>query len=718
MDLYKTTLIDKPKPVILAESCPIESRPQIIYPTRKPFQRYLEELVNLKTGDDQPVLVKREQPDYLKASRIHGNPFKFIRFERINQLREREQQRKDEDAQRNARASGLSEKLPFAIRQRNTAASNVRNLIHEENLQEINTFGRLFGPNSLTAQPINSKFYKLPKSTTRMVSQAQTLSLRAQDEVNESKGLTDDPKSSEIETDSHEQVSKGEPVQGPSRSPSEKEVGKPKPEPEMTPKPTKPFEGVKTFVPDRRRVCLLELAVRTKRGEVKRLDTILKAESEFLKKQEQELLRRHEEHDRYLKSICQRTAEAIRLAEGEARKRNEITERIKRARYRLAHLNAECVKLEEEYIRLSTYKEFLRKVADTFREHHTQLKSPTNQPNPPFSLSVESDGLHSVPAEICEPDLGPAEATISITQGRLSSQSTDTEAVSLIDFFSNPQDLVDILSELESNNLTLIENVQEQEEVCERVRAKANKLYKLLNAERDMVDGHIEREKQNIAGIRDNVKSIVTAQNTLSDFVLLERYAKVFHLGDIQEFENMESTFLTAGSTEKPKHPTGKDTQSKVVKELTNAEPTDTKPTISNLLSILQHQIQRVYCAVYGTNEGGARLDTLVMLRRLETTVDELSEMLNAYPKHLVLKAKRTVDERNRVSARRRQKFEGRLAYERRLQKAILKAREGPRWRFGRRVLERSRPPEVRRSAVVGAVDVESEEDNKSLFTA
>ncbi|KAA3671653.1 uncharacterized protein DEA37_0003131 [Paragonimus westermani] len=716
MDLFKTTLIDGPKPVILAESCPIESRPQIIYPTRKPFQHYLEELVNLKTRDDQPVLLKREQPGFLKASRIQGNPFKFVKFERINQLKEREQQRKDEDAQRYARARDLSEKLPFAIRQRNTAATKVRNLIHEENLQELNTFGRLFGPSSLTAQSINSKLNKLPKNTTPVVSRTRTLSLLAQSEVNEPKGLNGDPKSSELETDSQEQVSDEEPVHSPPRFPSKKETEKPKPE--MTPKPTKPFEGVKTFVQDRRRVCLMEFAVRTKRSEVKRLDTILKAESEILRKKEQELLRHHEEHDRYLKSICQRTAEAIRLAEEEARKRNEITEHIKRARYRLAHLNAECIKLEEEYIRLNTYKDFLHRVADSFREHRTQLKSAISQPDRPVSLSVESDGLHSVPAEVREPDTDPAESTVSATQGRLSSQSTDTETASLIDFFSNPQDLVDILSELEDNNLTLIENVQEQEEVCERVRDKANKLYKLLNAERDMVDGHIEREKQNIAGIRDNVKSIVTAQNTLSDFVLLERYAKVFHLGDIRQLENMESAFLTTGSTDEIKQPTGKDTKSKAVKELVSSEPTDAKPTISNLLSILQHQIQRVYCAVYGTNEGGARLDSLVMLRRLETTVDELSEMLNAYPKHLVLKAKRTVDERNRVSARRRQKFEGRLAYERRLQKAALKAREGPRWRFGRRVLERSRPSEVKQSAVIGAVDAESEEDNKSLFTA
>ncbi|KAF8569140.1 hypothetical protein P879_09491 [Paragonimus westermani] len=716
MDLYKTTLTDRPKPVFLDESCLIESRPQIIYPTRKSFQHYLEELVILKTRDDQPVLLKREQPDYLEASRIQGNPFKFIKFERINQLKEREQQRKDEDAQRYARARGLSEKLPFAIRQRNTAATKVRNLIHEENVQELNTFGRLFGPSSLAAQSINSKFNKLPESSTRLVSRTQTLGPLAQGEVNEPKGLTGDQKSSELETDSQEQVSKEEPVHSPPRLPSKKETGKPKPE--MTPKPTKPFEGVKTFVQDRRRVCFMELAVRTKRGEVKRLDAILEAENEFLRKKEQELIRRHEEHDQYLKSICQRTAEAIRLAEEEARKRNEITEHIKRARYRLAHLNAECVKLEEEYIRLSTYKEFLRRVADNFREHRTQLKSPINQPDRPFSLSVESDSLHSVPAEVSEPDTDPAESTVSATQGRLSSQTTDREAASPIDYFSNPQDLVDILSELESNNLTLIENVQEQEEICERVRAKANKLYKLLSAERDMVDGHIEREKQNIAGIRDNVKSIVTAQNTLSDFVLLERYAKVFHLGDIQDLESMESAFLTTSSADKTKHPTGKDTQSKAVKELVSSKPTDAKPTISNLLNILQHQIQRVYCAVYGTNEGGARLDTLVMLRRLETTVDELCEMLNAYPKHLVLKAKRTVDERNRVSARRRQKFEGRLAYERRLQKAVLKAREGPRWRFGRRVLERSKPSKVKPSAVIGAVDMEPEDDNGSLFTA
>ncbi|VDP74927.1 unnamed protein product [Echinostoma caproni] len=705
----------------------------INYPRQKPFVRYLEELVNPKIRDDKPTLVKREPPAHLKAPLPDRNPFRFIRFERINELKERDQARKEEELYRFRVAHDISEKLPMWIRQRHTAAANLRKLIHEENVKEMNTYGRLFEPNSLTAQPVGSKLCKFTQPILRTTSRSHSVSIRAPEEeatINDPKfALTnEETKSMDLESDSKNDMSHEENERMSLKKSDERDVIKLAKDAHALQKPNKAYEGVRQFVQDRRRVCLLELAVRTKRGEVKRLDTILQAENEFLNREEHELLRRHEEHDRYLKSICQRTAESIRLAEGEARKRNEISEKIKRARYRLAHLNAECVKLEEEYLRLSTYKEFLHKVAETFREHHTQLKPLLKSKAESVgytNLTATSDKLTTGPSSmtnLSENEIGTRESGTDIDfEG---SQMTDSssngpaeEDGSLIDFFTSPQDLVDILSELESNNLTLIENVQEQEEVCERVRAKAAKLYALLNVERKTVDDHIARERENISGIQENVNSITTARNALSDFVLLERYAKVFYLGEMNQFENLDPTaLLTNAASPTPAKNTASGNRSATKGTGTLAEQVEAKPTISNLLSLLQIQIQKVYSAVYGTNEGGARLDTLVMLRRLETTVDELSEMLNAYPRHLVLKAKRTVDERNRVNARRRQKVETQLAYERRLERAIKKAREPPRWRFGRRVLQRSRPPEVKRTVHVGAVSVEPEDDSKSLF--
>ncbi|KAA0191967.1 Coiled-coil domain-containing protein 37 [Fasciolopsis buskii] len=698
----------------------------IKYPFQKPFRRYLEELVHPKIGDDRPTLVKREPPAYLQAEAPKGNPYSSIRFERINELKERDQARKESELERIRSAHDISGKLPIWIRQRHTAAANMRKLIHEENVKEMATYGRLFEPNSLTAQPVGSKLCKISHPSVRSLSHAHSANTRALDEdtaVNETKTvpLNDEIRSIDLETESKNDASHAETDRLSLKTSDERETVKIVKEPYVLHKPNRIDEGVGQFVQDRRRVCLLELAVRTKRGEVKRLDTIMQAENDFLAREEHELLRRHEEHDRYLKSICQRTAEAIRLAEGEARKRNEVCEKIKRARYRLAHLNAECVKLEEEFLRLSTYKDFLHKVAETFREHHTHFKPLTKHTSDSSGPQTVA-AIHSTTSNPPEIDLANKESgsEIDLENSQMADSTGGAEQEndgSLIDFFNSPQDLVDILSELESNNLTLIENVQEQEEVCERVRAKAAKLYALLNVERKNVDDHIARERENITEIQENVNSISLARNALSDFVLLERYAKVFYLGDMHQFDTLDHTgLLTSTGSPTSGKSLGAGVRSFGKGTGGSADQSETRPTISNLLSLLQIQIQKVYSAVYGTNEGGARLDTLVMLRRLETTVDELSEMLNAYPRHLVIKAKRTVDERNRVNARRRQKVETQLAYERRLERAIKKAREPPRWRFGRRVLQRSRPPEIRKTVHIGAVTVESEDDKKSLF--
>ncbi|CAH8593835.1 unnamed protein product [Heterobilharzia americana] len=588
----------------------------INYPTQREFLKYVDDFNKHQLSRTTSKLKRRETSHYLQVNKLPDNPFLFIKNECIDRLKDLNLSQDKEDKDRLMKAKYSGEKLPFSMRQRYMAAQNVHELILEENFDEFNKYGVLFGPKNLIAYQTISNVIPL---TTR-----SKLPKKSIKDLNPGPIITKDNDVFDTTTDT-----------------------------------------LYHFVQNRRKICLLELMNRVKHEEVKRLDKIIKIEYNFIKKQEKDHLYHHKEYDRYLKTICQHTTEAICLAEGEARKKIQIDDDIKQTRYKLAQLNAEYIKLEEEYLRLCVYRDFLNNMARTFKEHHVKnLLTFTDDTNE--SLNTHDKLTDRMKDDIIDETVTSIVTTSTTTTIDISKKLHKTLTSSLINendkekmiisdefmfknIFPSPKDLVNLLSELDSINLTLIENVQEQDEVYESVR---------------------------------------------------------------QSFQDIEfsQTIPISKSTSESKV---KDTQSICSQ---HKDKRELKPTIVLLLNILQTQVQKVYTSVYGNNNSGAKLDILVMLSRLETTIDELSEMLNIYPRNVILKAKKAVEQRTRFILRRRQKEESQIAYEKRVEKVMNKAHEKPRWRFGRKIMERSKPLNIVYKTDLNIESSYSKEENKSLF--
>uniref|UniRef100_A0A5K3FRB2 DUF4200 domain-containing protein n=1 Tax=Mesocestoides corti TaxID=53468 RepID=A0A5K3FRB2_MESCO len=490
---------------------------KIRYPTRKPFMRYMEKLVAPKSTNDKPMLRKRPAPAYLVESWPTSNAFTMIKKERIKELRRQANDRRQAELARCLQPGCVAQKVPRELRQRFTAHNNLKELIYEENIKEIHQHGRLFGPAELTLQPRN-------KHNVPLLEQGKTdldATKEARDQGAEKTGLSSGDSGTSKHSDSYSVESSQKDSYFEEPSPHEDKQVRPSFSssiaagaagviassssaggPRSVEAPRENFDQTNAFLSDRRQICLVNLAIRTKEGEIARLNKMLKDEAAFLAKEEKELLIRHDEHDKYLKSICLRTAEAIKKADTETHKRTQITDKIKRTRYKLAHMNAECIKLEEEFIRLSTYKDFLDSVAKTIEE----------------------------------------------------SRAAD-------------------------------------------------------------------------------------------------------------------------------------------------------------------QRVHKLYTKIFGT-DGGTRLDTLMMLKILESTIDDLSKSLAKYSRLQVLKAKKTVDEQNRFIARQRQKELEALAHDAKLKRAIESSKEPPRWHRGRRVITRSNPPEVdfQMGAVTQVETLVVEDSDADLF--
>ncbi|VDM17439.1 unnamed protein product [Hydatigera taeniaeformis] len=657
---------------------PEEVKPEvrIRYPARAPFIRYMEKLVAPKASGEKALLEKRPAPAYMLEPWPKSNTFTMIKNERIKELRRQADERRKSELERCRIPGNVAHKVPRQYRLPFTAHNNLKELIYEENLKEVHAHGRLFGPPELTYQPRRKHNVPLLEQTRIDTEVSREL----KDAPGEKQGVSSGESGTSKRTESNSldssqkesvydesllpQLTHDEPINRASiaRSATTGAGGATPGSPSSGLAPRSPeaydenFDQVNAFIDGRRKVCMINLAIRTKEGEIARLNKMLEDEAAFLANEEKELIIRHDEHDKYLKAICLRTAEAIKKADSETRKRVQITDKIKRTRYKLAHMNAECINLEEEFLRLSTYKDFLDSVAKTLEA----------------TRAADQRVAKTFMTEDADAGAGFVEPT---------SISKDQEEVpdsAINAFFRSPQDLVDILAELESNNLTLIENVQEQEEACERLRLKAAKLQKVLDAERTTVDEHIAREEEIIAALMREISDVEVSREQIKEFTLLERY-DAFSLGSIDQFD---PPWLRESRTRRA------------------MDEDVEKPTVSQLLDILHEQIHRLYCRIFGT-DGNTRLDTLMMLKILESATDDLARSLGKYSRMQVLKAKKTVDEHNRLLARQRQKEVEALAHEAKLKRAIAKSKEPPRWHRGRRIIDRSQPPMEKQKAGV-----------------
>lgn len=649
----------------------VKPEARIRYPTRAPFMRYLERLVAPKSVGDRALLEKRPAPPYMLEDWPKNNVFTMIKSDGVKELRRQANERRAMELARSIQSEKVAHKIPRKYRQQFTATNKLKQLIYEENLKEVHTHGRLFGPPELTFQP--RKKHNVPLIEKRKSTEDESQDSNDIGGENEEKSsyeswlnkhldsisldnslkesiYSESPQT--IQDESFDRLSMARSAYGLSSS------GMGLTRLQATRRDN--FDGLNAFIDERRKVCMMNLAIRTKEGEIARLRKMLEDEASFLAKEEKNLIIRHDEHDKYLKTICLQTAEAIKLADAETRKRVHLTDKIKRTKYKLAHMNAECIKLEEEFIELSTYKDFLDNVVKNVEEN----RAAGHRAAVRLSHIIEEDRNEIKD----EPQI----------------KSSD---LSIDSFFKNPQDLVDILAELESNNLTLIENVQEQEEACERLRLKAATLQKALNNEQSAVDEHIAHEVDVISELQKEMADIESSRDQIKDFTFLERY-EAFSLGSIHQFDPPW------------------------LKESRNRRALDDeveKPTVGHLMDILQEQIYKIYCKIFGTDES-AKLDTLFMLKNFELEIEELTRGLSKYSRMQILKAKKSVDEHNRLLARQRQKDIEALAHDAKLKRAIEKSKEPPRWHRGRRIIDRSAPP--REKLKVG------KEEKKEMITA
>nr|XP_015203523.1 PREDICTED: coiled-coil domain-containing protein 37 isoform X1 [Lepisosteus oculatus]XP_015203524.1 PREDICTED: coiled-coil domain-containing protein 37 isoform X1 [Lepisosteus oculatus]XP_015203525.1 PREDICTED: coiled-coil domain-containing protein 37 isoform X1 [Lepisosteus oculatus] len=290
-------------------------------------------------------------------------------------------------------------------------------------------------------------------------------------------------------------------------------------------------ESINEFISKKREMFLLQYSLAVKRDEIRKLDEVAAAEESKLEKAEQFLEDDAAMFDEFLKENDKNSVEAIKIAEQEAKVKLEKVAEKKRLSAKIVSIKSDISKYEDILKEYMTYKEFLLKLSpkewqQKYEEKHRKNKQARAELKNKEVRATHSDKrMDSRSSNVTQQ--GGREVT-SVRDSRMSSRhslkpsssSRKLSSRSQIDednssddddeepelYFTEPQQLLDILTELEEQNLSLIQNSRETEEALEEFKhtmvntqKKMDQETEILKQQIDILKQTIEREKERAA---------------------------------------------------------------------------------------------------------------------------------------------------------------------------------------------------------------------------
>ncbi|KAF3693589.1 Cilia- and flagella-associated protein 100 [Channa argus] len=218
-----------------------------------------------------------------------------------------------------------------------------------------------------------------------------------------------------------------------------------------------------------RQKAVLELALITKKSEIVRMDEAIAKEERQLKQLERMIQRDNLKFEEFIRDNEKKSVEARTFFEQEAKSKQEKNAEIKRLNAEIGTIKSELTKLEETLMDCKRYKELLFKLSppewqEAQRAKAMKAKVPSNREPQDEHNREESD----------EPEL----------------------------YFTDPQQLLDLLTDLTEQNLSAIQNstrveetVDELQESMETTRKKIEKDEEQLALQINDMKRKIEEEK-------------------------------------------------------------------------------------------------------------------------------------------------------------------------------------------------------------------------------
>ncbi|CAD8137774.1 unnamed protein product [Paramecium pentaurelia] len=250
-------------------------------------------------------------------------------------------------------------------------------------------------------------------------------------------------------------------------------------------------EPMHQFLEKKRDMLLFQMLIDQKREMIDEYEKLTRSHRKGLEQSEQLIDEDIEMFNKFLEVNNNSSREAIKEAENETRLKQEKTNEIKlllEHRTELLTKNQQKVDNLEDLIK---YKRFLdRIIPKEFQKKNRKEKNKDKNKGNPKENYISSD-LQKILED--------------------SEDEFDT-------YFQDPQQLVDIFSQLEERNLFLIANTKEREQMVEELRAKVDlKRKQLEDKKQNAIQNKLDLEKQ-IITVNDQIKVLKSIKNDNEGF--------------------------------------------------------------------------------------------------------------------------------------------------------------------------------------------------------
>ncbi|XP_015284847.1 PREDICTED: coiled-coil domain-containing protein 37 [Gekko japonicus] len=468
-------------------------------------------------------------------------------------------------------------------------------------------------------------------------------------------------------------------------------------------------ETMYDYISQKRQMFLLQYAVTVKKDEIQKLEKLAVEEEVKLEKAEEDLEKDAAMFDEFLRENDRNSAQALKIAEKETKAKLEKIIEIRELTAQMMNIQSEIARFEDTLQEYMVFKDFLFQLSpkewqenyekkrrkekvmkvitdlkdekpvhvapSASRGRDQQSKSKQKGTRSSFDLCPPPEQSHSRSPSISLPRRDSIRLGRMVSRQNLKSQQSrkastlsasteDKGNISLSDeeddeqpeiYFTDPHQLLNLFTELEEQNLSLIQNSQETEETLDELRHT-------LTTTRNKMDKEIEQLKQLAITLQAN---IVKEEETAAD---LELKSRVFSFGEYK------------------------------------AEVQD------KMLVSLHRKVLEVYRRCIGENE--ANLGTLQMLTVIEHQLDDLLECLERIPAARIEQAEKAKEKERRIRMREEKIRQQRALQEERLQRALARAQAEVKRKTGRRLVFRSEPPafKEKEDEDLGLIDKEKEE--------
>ncbi|XP_021265184.1 cilia- and flagella-associated protein 100 isoform X2 [Numida meleagris] len=426
-------------------------------------------------------------------------------------------------------------------------------------------------------------------------------------------------------------------------------------------------ETFRDYINDRREIFLLEYAIGVKREEIQKLENIAKKEERKLEKAEYNLENDIAIFDEFLKENHKSSVQALKIAEKEsAAKAKKIIE-IQKIGSQIMSLQSDITRFENTLQEYKVYRDFLYQLSpkewqEEYEKKHGKLLKTTSRADKESASPAEKGrgltfGMDMNRANMSR-SLLPAESldlSLSFetrpqlksllkplaTENLNSSEDQESEICSDGDeepelYFTNPQQLLSVFTEMEEQNFSYLCNFQETEKKLKELQ------HTFINAQ--------QRKDQERAQLKE---VLLTLKSTVTK---LEERAADLKLR-VQDFSSGEHTT---------------DVQDK-------------------MLASLRKKVREVYGHCIGESEEGMK--TVEMLAAIEKKLIDLLDYLEKIPPAKIAEIEKAKKKEQRMRLREEKEQQQKQLQEERLQRALERAQAIVKKKTGRRLMFRSSPP-------------------------